>query len=352
MFALKNASERHNEIYELCWRYFFEHENPTLAIKNAEQFTDGYDAFGLTDLEVKALRDAILTQYNPTPAEIAELGKIFFATGKYEFGTLAIMLIKKHRPRMDRDVYLGVLEWLDKGVENWAHADLIATKITPVFLELGIASLDDFESWRNSSSKWTRRVAALTMLYLRDKASPERLLEFIEPMMRDNDRNAQQGIGTFLRELWRLHSKEVEEFLYTHRDNAAPLIVQYATDKMHKDKKKRFHRSMPDRNRPKQNNNRNQNNPNNRNPNHRNAGTRNPNPNPNSRQFPRTNDNANPPRGKQRNQPQRSNFAQNIVKPNNRNKNRFRPNAIVPEPEEFPEDNLPDWDDFDKNSNR
>lgn len=155
-----------------------------------------------------------------------------------------MMLLKKHRPRFERCVFEQMKRCLDEVVENWALADLIATKITPVLLELNIVDLEDFEPWRSSKSKWTRRVAAVTLLFLRNHRPVETLLKFIEPMMRDNTRPVQQGVGWFLRELWKIHALEVEDFLFAHKETAPSQIIQYATENMHKDKKKRFRHAI------------------------------------------------------------------------------------------------------------
>ncbi|NLO11978.1 MAG: DNA alkylation repair protein [Candidatus Cloacimonetes bacterium] len=243
MHALKPMNELQQEIFDMCLQYLYAHENPQQMIKNSSLFKEGYDAFGLSDNEQRELRDMVLDRYNPSPREIADLGHIFFSTHKYEFGLLAVQLIKKHRPRMDRYVYEAVFKWLEEGVENSALADILSNKITPVFLELGIASLDDFETWRTASSKWTRRTAALTMLYLMDKASPERLLEYIKPLLNDEDKDVQYGVGFFLRELWGMHSEEVEAFLIKHKDGAAPMVLHLASQKMSIDKKKQLGRN-------------------------------------------------------------------------------------------------------------
>lgn len=335
MHALKPMNDTQREIFEMCLQYLYDHENPQVMIKNAPLYKEGYDAFGLSDAEQRELRNLVLDRYNPTPQEIADLGRIFLSTHKFEFGLLAVQLIKKHRPRMDRYVYDAIFEWLEDGVENIALADLLATKITPVFLELGIAGLDDFEAWRTGKSKWTRRVAALTMLYLRDKASPERLLEFILPMLKDPDKTVQQGVGTFLRELWALHSEEVEEFLFANKDNAAPTVIQYATEKMPRERKKRFGRvamARPNnvKNQPRKPNQpvQKRNHPNQRNNNQ---------PRPNS-----------PHHAMGRSlKHQRGRDLPPTLQKNNNKKKKFKPNTIVPDVPEIVEDSIPDWDSFD-----
>ncbi|MDD4224450.1 MAG: DNA alkylation repair protein [Candidatus Cloacimonetes bacterium] len=242
--ARTELDPRQQEIFSFCEEYLFAHENPAQVNKNARYFTEGYDAFGLSDDHLRELRDSVLDRFDPSVPELAELAYHFFATGKYELGSLGLMLLKKHRPRFDRSVFEQIRRALDEVVENWAHSDVIATKITPVLLELNIASLEDFGPWRHSESQWTRRVAAVTLLYLRSHRPVELLLEFIQPLMRDLTRPVQQGVGWFLRELWKVHPREVEDFLFANKESSPRLIIQYATEKMNKDKKKRFRRAI------------------------------------------------------------------------------------------------------------
>ena len=147
--AVTEMNERQLEIFCHCEKFFFDHEKPALVNKYAHYFTEGYDAFGISEEEMKLLRDEVLSKWEPSVQELAELGRHFFATGKYEFGSLAIMLLKKHRPRFDREVYESVKRFTEESLANWAHADLISTKITPVFLELEIANMEDFAEWRS-----------------------------------------------------------------------------------------------------------------------------------------------------------------------------------------------------------
>ncbi len=242
--ATTELDPRQEEIFGFCEAYLFAHENPAYVSKQARYFTENYDAFGLNDDELRELRDSLLDRFNPSVCELAELAYHFLATGKYEFGSLGLMLLKKHRPRFERCVFDQIKRCLDEVVQNWAHSDVIATKITPVLLELNVATLEDFAPWRFSDSHWTRRVSAVTLLYLRNHQPAEQLLDFVQPLMQDQLRPVQQGVGWFLRELWKINPREVEDFLFANKDTAPRLIIQYATEKMNKDKKKRFRRAI------------------------------------------------------------------------------------------------------------
>ncbi len=239
---MENKAAVFSEIMKLTERFFLDNEDPVLALKYARFFKEGYDPYGLSEEMIRDHKRMLVEKYSFSPQEAAELGHSFLKTGKYEFGSLAVMLLKKFRPKFNLEVFHTVRAWFDDGVENWAHSDMICSNITPVFLELHIVELDGFADWRYSESKWTRRAVPVTMLYLRKTADPAQLLDFIEPMMQDHEYVVHQGLGWFLKQLWVVHPKEVEEFLHKHRNTAPRLIVQYATEKMHKDKRKRFRR--------------------------------------------------------------------------------------------------------------
>lgn len=317
------------EILDDCMRYLYEHEDPQVVIKNFSQHKDSvYDAFGLTEEEQREMLLMVLDDYGLTVPELADFGTICVATEKYELQLLAVQMLKKHRPRMDRHCYDQVKLWLDNGLENIAIVDLLANKITPVFLELGIASVDDFKSWRSAESKWTRRVGILTMLYLKDKVSAEMLLEFAEPMLNDPEKIVQQAVGNYLMELWGFYSEAVEEFLALHKDNAAPLVIQNATQKMHWDKRKRYGKAAT--NRPS-------------------GGSRNYDRRPKSKGRTSKNRSQSPQRDTQGSKQQRS-FRSN--RPASRMQPRFtpkpkpRPNVRAREADKAKYHTIPDWDSF------
>jgi len=234
---------RYKEVLAKVEKYCLDHEDPLIVSKYARYFREGYDAFGLEEEQIHALRDEILAAYSFSALETAELGWYLLQPGKYEYASVAVLLLKEKKDEFDRDVFDWVQKWFDKGVDNWAHSDMLCSQITPVFLDKEIVRMEDFVPWRDSTSRWTRRAVPVTLLALRKTAEPEALLEFIEPMMLDDARVVHQGLGWFLRELWKLHHEQVEDFLGKYKDTCARLIIQYATEKMKEDKKERFRRT-------------------------------------------------------------------------------------------------------------
>lgn len=237
---MKKMNKKLETIFKQIGNFCFDREDPNQAIRNLRNFPEGYDAFGIEDEELKVLRDRILADYKLSPREIADLGVHLFKTGKYEFGTIAIMLIKKHRPRIDAYVRERIKEWLDVGVENWAHADLLGSKILPVFFELDLVDLQSFASWRDSKSKWTRRAVVASLMFHRQALDPEDLLKFIQPLVSEREKVVQQVMGAFLRDLWNKASEPVEEFLTQNQESLDINVLKTATMNMPKAKAKGF----------------------------------------------------------------------------------------------------------------
>ncbi len=69
------------------------------------------------------------------------------------------------------------------------------------------------------------------------------MLEFIDPMMMDTEREVHQGLGWFLRECWKKDRNETEKFLLKWKNHCARLIIQYATEKMTKEERLRFRKA-------------------------------------------------------------------------------------------------------------
>jgi 3-methyladenine DNA glycosylase AlkD len=231
----------YQDIRSLAEEYLAERHNPQNVIKYSRYFKDEYDAWGNDGVDIKMVLDQVKSEYPElSMRQLIELGIELFRHGKYEMGSLAIMLIEQRLKECDRGTFDGLKEWFDHGVSNWAHADYLCSKVTPWFLIKGIVSVDDFLTWRESPSRWTRRAAPVTFIKIKQTEDPQRLLSFTEPLMTDPERVVHQGTGWFLRELWKVHHDLVEEYLYKHRNTAARLIIQYATEKLSKEERLRF----------------------------------------------------------------------------------------------------------------
>lgn len=229
--------------------YLSARANPDLAAKYSRYFKEGYPGWGIADKDLKACQELLNTRYpDLTLQDMIPLGLNLFKVGKYEAGSIAIRLLIQYKKVFDLNTFKGIKLWYDQGVGNWAHSDSICTYLIAEFFKNGIISYHDFADWKNSDSIWTRRAVPVALLQVRKTEPPHKLLDFIDSMLLDEVREVHQGLGWFLRELWKLYPEPVEAFLLKYKNTAARLIFQYATEKMTKEQKERFRRDKPAKN--------------------------------------------------------------------------------------------------------
>lgn len=235
------AAMTYKAILQMTADYLQAQANPQNVIKYSRYFREGYDAWGCNEGSVKQAVQMIREQYPElTTQQVIELGNLLFKNGKYEMASTAILLLSTRIKDFSPETWEGVRGWFDHGVTNWAHNDTLCSMITPPFILKGIVKYTELRKWLKSESRWTRRAVPVTLLCLRKTENPVKLLDLVEPLMLDAERVVHQGMGWFLRELWKIHPAPVEEMLYKYRNTAARLIIQYATEKMSKEHKERF----------------------------------------------------------------------------------------------------------------
>jgi 3-methyladenine DNA glycosylase AlkD len=135
-------------------------------------------------------------------------------------------------------------KWFEAGIRNWAHTDVLCGEVIAPLLESRRIDLAVLAGWRESEFKYQRRAVPVAMLGLL-KTHPDipPLLDFLRPLMMDQERVVHQGAGWFLREAWKQAPQPVEAFLLEWKDRAPRLIFQYATEKMTPAGRARFRRS-------------------------------------------------------------------------------------------------------------
>lgn len=215
------------------------------AARYARYFKEGYDPYGIpADVwEAQKARWSAAYVGELGLAGLLDLGDLLLASGKYEEGSLAVYLVGRCREQLDRPAYQRLGAWLEGGVRNWAHCDLLCGDLLSFCLRDGRVPLAGMAAWRESPFKFKRRAVPVAMLGLL-KAQPDTvsLAAFLRPLMLDRERAVQQGLGWFLREAWKVSPRPVEEFLREWKDSAPRLIFQYATEKMTPEGKERFRR--------------------------------------------------------------------------------------------------------------
>jgi len=225
------------EISDFC----IANSNADLVKKYSRYFKDGYDAYGVDGKLMEPEFIRLKTIYQLTPDEVFDLCDCLFK-GKYEETAFGIMFIKDQVSLCQKVHFDALKRLMELYVTNWAHTDVLCMETLPMFFFNKLVSINDLSDWRISPSPWVRRAVPVSLIYY-TKKEPQpiaELLAFINTMITDKEKPVHQGLGWFLREKWKKNPVEVEDYLLKIKDFAPRTIIQYATEKMDKEKKKLF----------------------------------------------------------------------------------------------------------------
>ncbi|UCC41087.1 MAG: DNA alkylation repair protein [Candidatus Aminicenantes bacterium] len=239
---MKKIEEKFLEIKKFCEK----NANPEIEKKYSRYFTEGYDSYGLDRKIFESQRDKWLKLWKGefTINDYIALGDKLISTGKYEEASFAVSFIYSQLEDLTAETFERLGNWLEKGIVNWAHTDVLSGKALSYFITNKIVEIDAFKDWTESASKWKRRSVPVTLIDAIKTDTPlERLFKAIEPIMLDADEFVQKGLGWFLREAWKVYPQKTEDFLLKWKDTCGRIIIQYATEKMDKENKVRFRRA-------------------------------------------------------------------------------------------------------------
>jgi 3-methyladenine DNA glycosylase AlkD len=232
------------ELYEEIRSYCRANANEAVVKKYSRYFKEGYDAYGLAREQLESKVASILADKSVNMKLVLSASRLLVKSGKYEETSFAILLLKGFAEQFTPETFEEIGKWFEIGIINWGHTDVICGLLISSFFERNIISLDALSDWRTAANKYQRRAVPVSMINLlkscKDYAT---LFAFIEPLMLDEQRVVQQGLGWFLREAWKLKRKDTEAFLLKWKNKAPRLIFQYATEKMTAKEKERFRKN-------------------------------------------------------------------------------------------------------------
>lgn len=235
-------NEKFNEITAFCKA----NSSTEIIKKYSRYFKEGFDGYGIEQKVFEQQRDQWIEQWKDemTLENYLDLGDLIFQKGRYEEKSFVIAFIHSKRDAYTKEAFTRIGNWFDYGIDNWATTDVLCMLVFSSFLIDNVIGFDELKSWNKSESEWQRRVVPVTLVELLKKdLQPGDALSTIEPLMLDQSEYVQKGIGTLLRGLWKKHPESIETFLLKWKDQCGRLIVQYATEKMDKEYRKKFRKT-------------------------------------------------------------------------------------------------------------
>ena len=136
---MKKIEERFREIRKFCEK----HANQDIVKKYSRYFTEGYDAYGLDQKTSESQRDKWLEQWKDfTLNDFLLLGDKLIRTGKYEEASFAVSFIYSNTENFTAEAFERLGGWLEDGIINWAHTDVLSGKALSYFITNKIIEVD------------------------------------------------------------------------------------------------------------------------------------------------------------------------------------------------------------------
>jgi 3-methyladenine DNA glycosylase AlkD len=221
------------------------HAKPENVAKFSRYFKEGFNGYGIDQKTFDKQRDQWLREWDGNLDYWLDLGDRLMPEGKYEEKSFAISFVASCRSHYNTNTFQRIGRWFEQGVDNWATTDVLCMLVLSQMLEDRIITPQILAEWNTAASQWQRRAVPVALYELaKKKGIPAGdVFQVVAPLMHDQSEYVQKGIGTLLREIWKTFPAETEDFLMMWKDTCGRLIVQYATEKMDKEEKKKFARS-------------------------------------------------------------------------------------------------------------
>jgi 3-methyladenine DNA glycosylase AlkD len=161
------------------------------------------------------------------PRELRALVDGLYATSYHDLRGMGLLVLEKRRA----DLSSRDLPWLVEIVrksQNWAHVDLLATKIIGHVIARTSAASALLRSWGRDDDLWVRRTALLAQLdALRAGGGDFALFERVAtPLLAEKEFFIRKAIGWVLREVSKKRPELVHGFLARHRTEVSGLTFR------------------------------------------------------------------------------------------------------------------------------
>jgi 3-methyladenine DNA glycosylase AlkD len=128
-------------------------------------FKDPIDAYCTYTLHVRNLAKQHGAEFALWPdKDRTALTRALWASGKYEEGSVAILLYARMRRKCTHREWKLFEKWLKKNIQNWAHCDTLCAEVLGPMLIVRPEWIVDMNEWAAAGEKYQRRAALVAPL--------------------------------------------------------------------------------------------------------------------------------------------------------------------------------------------
>jgi 3-methyladenine DNA glycosylase AlkD len=196
--------------------------------------------FKRLDLRVPVIRAMVKTGYDfhrdLSRSEILKAWHFIFShTDIFEVASQCIYYYQ-HKS-LNRAEFNTVVKWIER-CDCWEHSDDFSKIYAKVFEENPDWVMPWYKKWNQHKNSWKRRQSIVGLLEYAQKRKQVQsytvLIEFIRPLLDDDEYYVQKGVGWTLREIYNLYPDKTLRFLYDNLARIDPLAYSAATEKLDK----------------------------------------------------------------------------------------------------------------------
>ena len=124
-------------------------------------------------------------------------------------------------------------KWIDTYISNWAECDGFCNHTVGDFVEMYPGSINEIISWTDSSNRWTKRAAAVSLILpARHGHFLEEVFIIADRLLLDEDDMVQKGYGWMLKEASKPYPDVVYQYVLKHRKDMPRTALRYAIEKL------------------------------------------------------------------------------------------------------------------------
>ncbi len=190
--------------------------------------------YGIKTVEVRKIGKAFYKQLKGRPKqEIFDLCEALWQSNYLEEAIVACIWSEALNKQFVPSDFTIFERWVKTYVNNWAACDTLCNHTIGYFIMQYPNYLEQLKRWAQSSNRWTKRAAAVTLilparkgLFLKD------IFEIADILLLDQDDIVQKGYGWLLKAASQAHQQAVFEYVMTKKSDMPRTALRYAIEKM------------------------------------------------------------------------------------------------------------------------
>lgn len=187
------------------------------------------------------LKELKLSTKGYSISEKLVLAKALISEDVFELQQLAYEFLGSNKQVL-QSLSVNDIKELGRNLDNWLSVDYYAAIIVGFAWREGIIAIDDVKEHLQSDDFWIRRIAVVATVSLNQKArgglgDSEQTLEICRNVVDDHEDMMVKALSWALRELAKIESKPVEDFLEKYKERLHRKVFREVTTKLETGKK-------------------------------------------------------------------------------------------------------------------